>query len=153
MNWTEQRQAGERLLEWGAPAVLAAALGWAAAAVSGAAVAGVGAAACALVAGVLAMRRADGAQAGKPLAPFSVEPIDAGQDDELLLDDPLHEVTPDSRVVAMFELEAETPGALVARIADYLGERSPRDGAPATVAADAGAALHKALANIRASLR
>ena len=58
----------------------------------------------------------------------------------------------------MFESETETPGALVSRIADYLGERSPGDrpadqDAEHRVPTDAGAALHTALANIRASLR
>ncbi|MGI8932014.1 MAG: hypothetical protein ACR2FK_06530, partial [Sphingomicrobium sp.] len=81
-----------------------------------------------------------------------------GVNDELLLDDPLIEVAPGSRVVSLFEVEQETPGALVARIADYLGERTPQgrpetDGAERSAAADAGEALHAALANIRASLR
>lgn len=158
MNWTEQRRPGEYLVEWGAPAVLAAAIGWAAYAVSGAALAGAAATALALVAGAAAMRRAGEPAIGIKLSDFAVEPVDAGTNHELLLDDPLREVAPDSRVAAMFEAEPETPGALVARIADYLGERSPQarpvaDEADGPVAADAGAGLHAALANIRASLR
>ena len=163
MNWTEQRQPGEYLVEWGAPAVLAAAIGWATYAVSGAALAGAGATALALVAGAAAMRRAGEPATGIKLSDFALEPVaaeahGAEAGDELLLDDPLSEVAPDSRVAAMFEAEPETPGALVARIADYLGERSPQarsaeDEMDGPVAGDAGAALHAALANIRASLR
>lgn len=158
MNWTTQRHAGERLIEWGAPAVLAAAAGWAASTVSGAMLAGAGAAALAMVAGLSAMRRADHAESRLTLLDYAVEPIEAATRDELLLDDPLVAVAANSRIVSMFESETETPGALVSRIADYLGERSPGDrpadqGAEHRVPTDAGAALHTALANIRASLR
>ena len=160
MNWTTQRHAGERLIEWGAPAVLAAAAGWAASTVSGAILAGAGAAALGMVAGLSAMRRADRAESRLTLLDYAVEPIEAATRDELLLDDPLVAVAADSRIVSMFESESETetPGALVSRIADYLGERSPGDrpadqDAEHRVPTDAGAALHTALANIRASLR
>lgn len=158
MNWTEQRHPGEYLVEGGAPVLLAAAIGWAAYMVSGTALACAGAAAAALAIGVAAMRRAGGQPAGIALPEFAVESIEAGAKDELLLDDPLIEVAPDSRVVSMFEADPETPGALVARIADYLGERTPQDraaadGAGRSAAGDAGEALHEALANIRASLR
>ena len=160
MNWTTQRHAGERLLEWGAPAVLAAAAGWAAFAVSGSVFAGVGAAAAAMVAGVVVMRRTDVIESGIVLRDYAIEPIDTAVRDELLLDDPLVAVAADSRVVSIFESddEAATPGVLVARIADYLGDRSPQaretnDRGADRVPTDAGAALHEALANIRASLR
>ena len=158
MNWTTQRHAGERLVEWGAPAVLAAAAGWAAFAVSGSVFAGGGAATVAMVAGVIAIRRAGVTERGLTLPDYAVEPIDDAMRDELLLDDPLVAVAADSRVVSMFESEAATPGAMVARIADYLGDRSPEDGtaeddADHRLPSDAGAALHVALANIRASLR
>ena len=157
MNWTTQH-AGESLIEWGAPAVLAAAVGWAAFALSGAALAGAGAAAVAMVAGVLAMRRTDVTEPGLVLSDYEIEPIDDAMRDELLLDDPLGDVAANSRVVSMFEREPATPGALVTRIADYLGERSPdagvaEDRGEHRVPTDAGAALHAALANIRASLR
>lgn len=165
MDWTTQRHAGERLIDFGAPALLAAASGWAAWAVSGVALAGVGAAVAAMVAGVAAMRRAGAPEAGPSLPDYAVESIDVATSDELLLDDPLAEVAADSRVVSMFEreadedeAEAETPGAMVARIVDYLGERRPvaratEDESEDRLPADAGAALHEALANIRASLR
>ena len=158
MNWTTQRHAGERLIEWGAPAVLAAAAGWAASTVSGAMLAGAGAATLAMVAGLSAMRRADRAESRLTLLDYAVEPIEAATRDELLLDDPLVAVAANSRIVSMFESETETPGALVSRIADFLGERSPGDrpadqDAEHRVPTDAGAALHTALANIRASLR
>lgn len=158
MNWTIQRHAGERLVEWGAPAVLATAVGWAAFAVGGAPFAATGAAAAAMVAGVIAMRHTGVTARGLTLPDYAVEAIDTVVRDELLLDDPLVAVAADSRVVSMFDREAETPGAMVARIADYLGERSPEDRAADDEADhrlpnDAGAALHVALANIRASLR
>ena len=158
MNWTTQQHAGEGLIEWGAPAVLAAAVGWAAFAVSGSVFVGGGAAAMAMVAGVIAVRQAGVTERELTLPDYAVEPIDDAMRDELLLDDPLVAVAADSRVVSMFESEAATPGAMVARIADYLGERCPADGTTEDVAdhrlpSDAGAALHVALANIRASLR
>lgn len=158
MNWTERRHPGESLIEWGAPAVLATASGWAALAVSGATLPGVGVMAAMLVPGVLIMRQVAKTERGIRLQDFTVEPFDAAAIDELLLDDPLSEVSADSRVVSLFAPEAATPGALVARIADYLGERShearpAEDDMHGPVAGDAGAALHAALANIRASLR
>ena len=162
MKWTEQQHPGERLIEWGAPAVLATASGWAAFAVSGAMLAGVGVMAAVFMLGTLAMRRAGMTERGLRMSEFAVEPVEAAvhgaeAGDELLLDDPLSDLAADSRVVSLFEPEIETPGALVARIADYLGERSPQaraagDEAAGPVAGDAGAALHAALANIRASL-
>lgn len=163
MDWSKQQHPGERLVEWGAPAVLATASGWAAYALSGAVLPGAGVTAAVLALGALAMRRAGPVERGLPMAEFAVEPVDsaahgAEAGDELLLDDPLSEVAADARVVSLFEPETESPGALVARIADYLGERSPQarpagDEADGPVAGDAGAALHAALANIRASLR
>ena len=158
MNWTTQQHAGEGLIEWGAPAVLAAAAGWAAFAVSGAVFAGAGAAAVAMVAGVIAMCRAGVTERELTLPDYAVEPIDDAMRNELLLDDQLVAVAADSRVVSLFDRKAETPGSMVARIADYLGERSADETATGEDAdhrlpSDAGAALHVALANIRASLR
>lgn len=162
MNWTTQRYPAERLMEWGAPALLAAAIGWATFSLNGTGLAGLGAAAVAMVAGVSAMRWTGAAEHGLTLADYAVEPIDESIRDELLLDDPLGEVAADSRVVSLFESEIDdevaTPGALVARIADYLDGRSPDtrsadDRGEERLPADAGAALHAALANIRASLR
>ena len=77
--------------------------------------------------------------------------------DELLLDDPLEEPDPDSRVVRLFDRQDPTPGELVLRISDYLSDQD-REPAPVRQAveqqpADASDALHAALANIRANLR
>ena len=107
---------------------------------------------------VLAVRLAGGA-VGFTDGSFEPLPIEEATDqfDELLLDDPLVEIAPDSRVVKLFARGEPTPGELVLRIEDYLndGRRAP---APDAVAAeqppvDASAALHAALANIRATLR
>lgn len=154
MDWTTQRHGGERLIDVGAPAVLAAATGWAVAAVSGGVFAGVGAAVVAMAAGVMAMRRMGGSEPALVLPDYAIEPIDDAIRDELLLDDPLGAVAADSRV-SMFERDddAATPGALVARIADYLDGRVSVDRGQDRLPTDAGAALHVALANIRASLR
>lgn len=149
MNWMEQPHPGEILVEWGAPALLAAASGWSASVASGNALAGLAALVGTMAVGVFAMRRADQAVA-ITLPEFAVESIDRATDDALLLDDALIEPAADSRVVSMFEPERATPGALVARIADYLGDPGPHD---RPVAADAADALQAALANIRASLR
>lgn len=79
--------------------------------------------------------------------------------DELLLDDPLTAPAAGSRVVKLFTPAESSPGALVARIEDYLGRDSDRaaQGEPKREASraqpDASAALHAALSNIRASLR
>jgi len=90
------------------------------------------------------------------------DPIET--DGVLLLDDPLPAVTADSRVVQLFALPAPVgvasplpaPGEMVARIEGFLGVARNRaaasDGAPDRVAADASAALHAALADIRRSL-
>lgn len=80
-------------------------------------------------------------------------------EDELLLDDPIAPLAPDSRVVRLFEREQPEPlpepGELVLRIADYLETgrvtRPPVEAEPARP--DASAALHAALADIRRSLR
>ena len=154
MDWTTKTHGGERLIEFGAPAVLAAAVGWAASAVSGAVFVGVGAAAVAMAAGVMAMRQLGVVEPALILSDYAIEPIDDAVRDELLLDDPLRAVAADSRV-SMFERddEAATPGVLVARIADYLDGRVSVGRGQDRLPADAGAALHVALANIRASLR
>lgn len=80
------------------------------------------------------------------------------KDAVLILDDPLVDVDSDSRVVRLFERQDPTPGELVERISDFLGDgRGAAPGAqasiPPVVPADASTALHAALANIRASLR
>ena len=69
--------------------------------------------------------------------------------DELILDDILAKLSPDSRVVRLFDPAAmPTPGHLKARIDQHLNGESPR--APLE---DASQALHEALAELRRSLR
>lgn len=164
MMWDTQVRSGEALLEWGASALLAAAIGWATMALTGLLPAGAVAMAATLALGVAAMRRVGDEERGQTLSQFAVESFEAAAEDELLLDDPLAEIAPDSRVATMFVVDQETPGAMVARIADYLGDRAPRPRSSPDAgegggededegSADAGAALHCALANIRASLR
>ena len=159
MTWDTQVRSGEALVEWGASALLAAAIGWASATLGNSTLIGIGTFAVLLPMGVVAMKRVGREVETKlDLSEFVVEPLEAAAEDELLLDDPLAEIAPDSRVATMFVVDQETPGAMVARIADYLGDRVPRsrsspDAGEGEGRADAGAALHVALANIRASLR
>lgn len=138
--------------------MLAVAAVWAAFAMglSLAAVAAVGIVALAVA--VIAMRLAGDASISA-VGAFEPVPIEdaLGNLDELLLDDPLVENAPDSRVVRLFTPPERTPGELVLRIEDYLndGRRAPESEADAAEQrpADSSAALHAALANIRASLR
>ena len=162
MTWEKQIRSGEALLEWGASALLAAAIGWASATLGNSTLFGIATSAVLLPMGVALMKRVDReAEIKLDLPEFAIESLEAAADDELLLDDPLAEIAPDSRVATMFVVDQETPGAMVARIADYLGDRAPRPrsspdagegGGEGEGSADAGAALHCALANIRASL-
>ena len=157
----------ERLAEWAAPAVLAAAAGWAGFQVGLPAAATALGAFAAFSLGLLAMRWTDRDQL-TALAPFeaaTLEPFAAAELDELLLeekdqllelDDPLIEPAPDSRVVRLFERNEPTPGELVERISDFLGDgrrAAPVERKIEEQVVDASAALHAALANIRASLR
>lgn len=156
MSWAKQHPV-ETLADWAAPALFAAACGWAARTVALSPAYAVATTLLAFAAGTLAMRIAGGRpQAGiRRFEPVALEPeelILEAKDEVLLLDDPLVEVAADSRVVRLFDRQEPTPGELVDRIADFLGDG--RRAAPeASVAADASAALHSALANIRASLR
>jgi hypothetical protein len=69
--------------------------------------------------------------------------------DELVLDDILAELGPQSRVVRLFDPSAmPTPAQLNARIEEHL--REPR---PAAAPGDASQALYEALAELRRSLR
>src|SRR6266700_6516964 len=74
--------------------------------------------------------------------------------EELMLNDILAELGPDSRVVRLFDPAAvPTPGQLNARIERHLGEgASPLD-RPEASPADASQALYDALAELRRSLR
>lgn len=71
-----------------------------------------------------------------------------GADEELVLDDILAEIGPDSQVVRLFDpATVPTPGQFRARIDRHLGE-----GAPPAVSPDASQALYDALADLRRSL-
>jgi hypothetical protein len=170
MNWAGKQHPIETLAEWVAPALLAAAAGWAVWLAMLPVTTIVVAAAAAFAAGLVAMRVAGNgnAEAASRFEPAELEPVSpASELDELLLgpadavlilDDPLIEVASDSRVVRLFARQDPTPGELVDRIADFLGDgrgAPPLVDAPAEAMhpADASTALHAALANIRASLR
>ena len=138
--------------------MLATASSWSGWQFLGTLIGGLGSGAFALAAGILAIRVFGEPQHGEPEVVF--EPLsfeDVREDDELLLDDPLVEVEADSRVVRLFDRNEATPGEMVARIEDYLGDGRRRPDIPAEEGSaappDASAALHAALANIRASLR
>jgi hypothetical protein len=168
MKWAQKQHAVETVAEWGAPALLAASAGWAGLRL-GVPVAGTASLiGLAFAAGLLVMRRAD---PDRPvtIAPFeapAIEPVASeleelvleSKDELLTLDDPLVEPTPDSRVVRLFARQEPTPGELVDLIADFLGEGrglapAAQQSAAEQPIVDASAALHAALANIRASLR
>ncbi len=75
-----------------------------------------------------------------------------GEPGELLLVDAIGAADPDGRVVQLFAPDAlPQPGQLAAQIDDFLGSPVARRQAAAEL--DARAALHAALADIRASLR
>jgi hypothetical protein len=156
MKWVGRSHPLELVASWGAPTVLAAAATWSASAVGLPLAGGVAAGAVGLAVGILAMRMA-GPAGEATQADFVPAELEFDQFDELLLDDPLIEVTQNSRVVKLFDRQEPTPGELVLRISDYLSEqgRPPIEAAPPIdlQPVDASAALHAALANIRASLR
>ncbi len=140
-----------------AQAVLAAASCWSATVLLGGPGAAIAAVGLAYSIGITAMRVAGSEGRSLTIAPFEPLPFDS-EVGELLLDDPLGSVEPDARVSRLFAPDDRLPGALVARIADYIGGRpAPAfDGGAFNEAqplSDASAALHAALANIRASLR
>ena len=73
--------------------------------------------------------------------------IDAGDPQELMLDDELLPPGPEARVVRLFDVSAmPTPGELKARIDQHLA--GPQSAPP-----DASQALFEALADLRSSLR
>ena len=78
-----------------------------------------------------------------------LEAPDKAADAELVLDDILAELGPDSRVVRLFDPAAmPSPGQLKARIDRQLGQETPKTAPP-----DASEALYDALAELRRSLR
>ena len=156
----------EALVEWLAPVPLAAAASWASWRLGVSPVVAGAAGTAALVAGFLTMKLVGSARPDPTpgFAPAEFGPVEV---DELLLDendsilelnDRLDEVLPGARVVRLFERPDPTPGELVDRIVDFLADGRPssadhRPAADAPAIPDASAALHDALANIRASLR
>ena len=157
MAWAGKTHPLEMLAEWLAPMLLALAAAWAASAAGLPLAAKAAGGVMALSVGIIAMRMAG---PGPLVDEADFEPVQFefdGDDDELLLDDPLVEAAPDSRVVKLFPRGEATPGELVLRISDYLSEqgRPPMPAAPSAEQqpVDASAALHEALANIRATLR
>ena len=154
------RHPAETALDWVASAALAAATSWAAWRLTASPAYAAAAGMAGLALGLLAMRRFGAGDRAEAFASFEPAAFDSAdfEDDELLLDDPLVEAGPDARVVRLFERDVATPGEMVARIADFLGEdRSKVVPLPireeSASPPDARAALHAALANIRASLR
>src|SRR5437763_1403803 len=83
-----------------------------------------------------------------------LRPAQAHAPEELMLDDILAELGPNSRVVRLFDPAAmPTPGQLNARIERHLGEGTSPLAPPDASAPDASQALYDALAELRRSLR
>lgn len=161
MNRAQKLHVVESLAEWAAPTVLAAALAWAGSRLGMPFAATALGALAAFGTGWMVMRRTD-AERLAGIATFEAAVIDIDEllltDEVLMLDDPLVEPAANSRVVRLFAPEEPTPGQLVERIADFLGDnRRPvaeiLENATEARRVDASDALHAALANIRASLR
>ena len=168
MKPAQKQHVIEVTAEWGAPMLLAAAFGWAGFRL-GAPLAGIMAAAIVAFAGGLGIMRKAGSSVQAAIPSFEapeIEPVEPdleellleARDEVLILDDPLVEPLPDSRVVRLFQRQEPTPGELVDRITDFLGgtlQPAPVQQRPTEdqFSVDASAALHAALANIRASLR
>lgn len=166
MIWAGKQHPVETLVELLAPAVLALAVGWASWRLGISSIAALALGVAVLIAG-FALFRIAGSSRAVPLQRFEPAEFAPPELDELLLEekdailelnDPLEEVLPDSRVVRLFARPEPTPGELVDRITDFLGgaqrqESSERQAAEARPVPDASAALHTALASIRASLR
>ena len=160
MNWDARHNPIGTFVEWAAPALLAAAVGWAVWTVAGNPAVAAFALAAPMTAGVALLRRLAGESANAQPR-FEPVPFEDFSDEELLLDDPLLPISEYSRVVRLFDEQPRTPGEMVARISDFLEVRPPvphlatADGEaqPPHRPSDASAALHEALASIRASLR
>lgn len=168
MNVGGKQHPVETLVEWLAPLLLAAAVGWASIRLGLSTVAAGALGVVALVAGYAAIRTAgrSATNAGYEFQPVAIEELEPefgellleAKDEILILDDPLVEPAGDSRVVRLFARQQPTPGELVERIEDFLvevrGASAPAAAAPVERRpVDASAALHAALANVRASLR
>ena len=178
MDWNPKRPAIEIAAEWIAAACVGGASAFACAVLApdgGGMVAAPLAGAIGAAGALFAMGRVD---PGRQPPPERFVPVDFGDDeltldaqvetdDALLLDDPLPALDEDSRVVRLFAVPASAseatplpaPGEMAARIENFLGgtRAGPAAAEPARHAApgaaDASAALHAALADIRRSLR
>ena len=166
MTWAGNQHPVEAIVEWLAPIPLASAAGWASWRLGASPVVAVAAGIAVLAAGFIVMKLGGSARPvpAHCFAPAEFAPVEPDEllleekDSILELNDPLDEILPDSRVVRLFERQDPTPGELVDRIVDFLAEGRPssaaaRPTADARPVPDASAALHDALANIRASLR
>jgi hypothetical protein len=166
MSWAGKQHPLEAVVEWLAPIPLALAVGWAGARLGLSPIEAIAAGLAALALGFAAIRLGGDTRAAslQCFEPADFSSVDLGElileekDAILELDDPLEEPNPDSRVVHLFARQDPTPGELVDRIAYFLGEGSREVPAETPTAEasrhpDASAALHDALANIRASLR
>lgn len=168
MSWPGKQHPIEFIVEWAAPIPLAAAVGWAAIQLGFSAGTSLALGGLAFAGGLAAIR-AVGRAGTAPEPKFQPAAIERSgselgellleaKDEILLLDDPLIKPGGDSRVVRLFARAQPTPGELVERIEGFLGEVA-RTGPPAATnlveqpPVDASAALHAALANVRASLR
>ena len=172
MDGSGKIRAVEWALDGAAAAILAIAILFAAAKLSnGGPVLGTAAGAIGFAAGFAALRRIDGEPSAFELAQFDLVSVDsADEPDELLLrledriarevepsaveegvlllDDILASLTPDSRVVRLFDpASMPTAGELRANIDRHL--RS----SPGVAPPDASEALHEALSELRRSLR
>ncbi len=165
MSWAAKPHPIEIAMEWLAPLPLALALAWASSRLGFAPVSSLALAIAAFAAGRSAVRFGGGESQFR-VKEFEPPEFNAVELDELILeekdavlilDDRLESPEPDSRVVRLFERQEPTPGELVDRIVGFLadGRQSASQGqaGEASRLPDASAALHEALANIRASLR
>lgn len=168
MSWSAKQHPIETAAEWLAPAIFGLSAGWAAVQLNVPEQLA-GALAAFLFAATFASLRVLGARkrphrygfqpaAIEPGEPNDLEELLLREDDQVLvLDDPLAEPAADSRVVQLFARQEPTPGELVDKITEFLGEGRRQvmtpELLPAGESLDASAALHSALANIRASLR
>ena len=166
MSWAGNQHPVEAAIEWLSPIPLGLAVGWASARLGFASIESMALGGAALAAGFAAFTLAGGSSA-PPIHDFQPAEFESADSGELLLeekdavlelDDPLEVPTADSRVVHLFERQDPTPGELVDRIVGFLAEgkrETAQDRLPAEPSRvhDASAALHDALANIRASLR
>ena len=166
MSWAGKQHPVEIAVQWLAPIPLALAMGWSGTQLGLSSAEAIALGAAVLSIGFAAVRFGGGSPAValpsfEPAGFASVEPDQLVLDEMdavLELNDRLEEPEPDSRVVHLFAREEPTPGELVDRIAYFLGEGG-RAAVPEKPSGDTGrlpdasAALHDALANIRATLR